>query len=68
MFCLGMVQDNLALDALAAEQLKGTGAETPTVAHMNGLVAGVMAATTAPVRFPGTPLQPRPSPDTAPLA
>ena len=49
-------QDNLALDALAAAQLRGSGSETPTVAQMNGLVAGAMAATTAPLRFPGAPL------------
>lgn len=46
-------QDNLALDALVAAQLKGSGSDTPTVAQMNDLVAAVMAGTCAPLRFPG---------------
>lgn len=42
--------DNTALDAIAQEQL---GIEKPTVAEGNSLVSTVMAAATAPSRFPG---------------
>ena len=42
--------DNTALDAIAQQQL---GIEQPTVEQGNSLVSTIMAAATAPVRFPG---------------
>lgn len=52
---LWQVLDNTALDAIQ-QQL---GIEQPSVEQGNSLVSTVMAAATAPVRFPGaTPLPP----------
>ncbi len=45
-----MDADNPALDRIAAKEL---GIANPTVEQMNGLVAGVMAAASATLRFPG---------------
>lgn len=42
--------DNTALDAILQQQL---GIEKPTVAEGNSLVSTIMAAATAPARFPG---------------
>ena len=49
---LRQVLDNTALDAIQ-QQL---GIEQPSVEQGNSLVSTVMAAATAPVRFPGAPL------------
>ena len=43
------VLDNMALDAIAQQQL---GIEKPSVAEGNSLVSAVMAGATAPARFP----------------
>lgn len=45
-----VVLDNTALDAILQQQL---GIEQPSVAQGNSLVSTVMAAATAPARFPG---------------
>jgi hypothetical protein len=50
---LQQVLDNTALDAIAQQQL---GIEQPTVEQGNSLVSTIMAAATAPVRFPGARL------------
>jgi hypothetical protein len=49
---LWQVLDNTALDAIQ-QQL---GIEQPSVEQGNSLVSTVMAAATAPFRFPGAPL------------
>lgn len=44
------VLDNTALNRIAVQQLR---ADNPTVQHINSLVATVMAASTATLRYPG---------------
>lgn len=45
-----VVLDNTALNRIAVQQLR---ADNPTVQHINSLVATVMAASTATLRYPG---------------
>jgi tubulin gamma len=45
-----VVLDNMALNRIATERLR---VENPTVDHVNGLVATIMAASTSTLRYPG---------------
>jgi tubulin gamma len=45
-----VVLDNMALNRIATERLR---VENPTVSHVNGLVATIMAASTSTLRYPG---------------